>query len=107
MVSPAVRKNIKRYLKRLGAKGLRVDFGIIFGSYAQGNATPISDIDLIVVSSKYDKQYKADDENLLWRVAAKTDSRIEPIPCGKREWQDGSDNPIIEIAKKAGEKIAA
>ena len=107
MVSAAIRKNVRKYLKELNTRGLDVNFGIVFGSYAHGRATEISDIDLIVVSSKYDKSYKVEDENILWRVAAKTDSRIEPIPCGKREWLEGSDNPIVEIAKKDGEKIAA
>jgi hypothetical protein len=45
--------------------------------------------------------------NLLWRVAARTDSRIEPIPCGSLQWRDDDSSAIIEIARREGEVLEA
>ena len=44
------------------------------------------------------------DIGLLWRVAARTDSRIEPIPCGMRQWHEGS-SPIAEVARREGQIV--
>ena len=56
--------------------------GIIFGSQAK-ERRGLGDIDLLVVSPRFDDMSGRDDINLLWRIAARTDSRIEPIPAGK------------------------
>jgi len=31
-----------------------------------------------------------------------TDSRIEPIACGEREWDADTSRPILEIARREG-----
>ena len=43
--------------------------------------------------------------NLLWRVAARTDSRIEPIPVGQQQYQADDTSTIIEIARREGQVI--
>jgi hypothetical protein len=43
---------------------------------------------------------------LLWRLAARTDSRIEPVPCGEQQWQEDTSSAIVEIARREGERIA-
>jgi hypothetical protein len=43
----------------------------------------------------------------LWELRADTDSRIEPIPCGEREWEMETNRPIIEIARRQGIVILA
>jgi hypothetical protein len=40
-------------------------------------------------------------------VRAHTDSRIEPIACGEREWESNASRPILEIARREGIVIAA
>ena len=76
--------------------------GVIFGSYASGHPDQWSDIDLVVVSAAFDGTFSRDAINSLWRVAARTDSRIEPIPCGERQWVEDEATPIIEIARREG-----
>jgi hypothetical protein len=44
-------------------------------------------------------------ESLLWRVAARTDSRIEPIPCGERQWVEDRSSAILEIARREGQVV--
>jgi hypothetical protein len=42
---------------------------------------------------------------MLWHVAADTDSRIEPLPCGEKEWETDDESAIIEIARREGKII--
>jgi predicted nucleotidyltransferase len=107
MVDRGIVESVKKYLSKLTAEGIPVQFGVIFGSYTQGRANKWSDIDLVVVSKKYDKNYSHEDINRLWRAAARTDSRIEPIPCGVEEWEKDDERIIIEVARREGVKIAA
>jgi len=44
--------------------------------------------------------------NLLWRVAARTDSRIEPFPVGQRQFEQNDSSAIIEIARREGQVIS-
>ncbi len=46
-----------------------------------------------------------EDINLLWRIAAQTDNRIEPIPCGEQQWLEDDASVIIEIARREGETV--
>ncbi|MEW6379416.1 MAG: nucleotidyltransferase domain-containing protein [bacterium] len=77
---------------------------MIFGSYATGKFHQWSDIDVIVISPQFDKvfQRKDIDIDLLWRTTARTDNRIEPIPCGEQQWEKDDSTPIIEIARREG-----
>lgn len=107
MVDSGIIESVKKYLSRLNEEGIPVQFGVIFGSYARGKANEWSDIDLVVVSKKYDQDYSHEEVNRLWRAAARTDSRIEPIPCGAEEWEKNDESIIIEMARREGVKIAA
>jgi len=107
MVDRGIVESVKNYLSKLTEAGIPVQFGIVFGSYARGKANEWSDIDLIVVSAKYDENYSYQDVNRLWRTAARTDSTIEPIPCGAKEWEKDNERIIIEVARREGVKIAA
>jgi len=79
--------------------------GVIFGSHAAGHPGQWSDIDLLVVSATFDGTFSRDAINSLWRVAARTDSRIEPIPCGERQWVEDEVTPIIEVARREGVQV--
>ena len=61
--------------------------------------------DLLVVSPRFDDQRSREDINLLWRLAAQTDNRIEPIPCGEQQWFEDDASAIIEIARREGETV--
>jgi hypothetical protein len=76
---------VQNYLRVLQTYGLPVRFGVVFGSQATGQANPWSDIDLLVVSPQFDGRRERRDVDLLWRLAARTDSRIEPVPCGEHQ----------------------
>ena len=83
MVERAIRSAVENYLKKLVESGISVSRGVIFGSQTTGKAGTWSDIDLLVISPVFDKVKDRSGINTLWRIAAHTDSRIEPIPCGE------------------------
>jgi uncharacterized protein len=106
MVEQSVVNVVQDYLRSLRQGGLAIRFGVIFGSRAAGTAGPWSDIDLVVVSPQFDNPRSRHDLNLLWRQAARVDSRIEPIACGEKQWQQDDSSAIIEIARREGTQVA-
>jgi predicted nucleotidyltransferase len=106
MVSTAIIKSVQDYLRSLTESGLPVSFGVVFGSYAVGTADEESDIDVLVVSPQFDTKIERSWVNHLWRVAARTDSRIEPVPCGIEQWQNDTSSAIIEIARTEGKQVS-
>lgn len=99
---------VRRYLRRLRDEfGLDVSAGVLFGSHASGVADQWSDVDVVVLAGRFDAGISSEDVEMLWWVAANTDSRIEPIACGVRQWQDDDRSAIIEIARREGTLVAA
>jgi predicted nucleotidyltransferase len=105
MVDESIVKAVKRYLEAVAAQDVPVSYGVVFGSYVSGHPHAWSDIDLLVVSPKFDGERKREDVNLLWHIAARTDSRIEPIPVGERQYQEDDSSAIIEIARREAQMI--
>jgi uncharacterized protein len=98
--------SIKRYLRTLQSEfGLDARAAVLFGSYARGGADEWSDIDLVVLAGRFDREITRQDVELLWWVAAKTDSRIEPIACGERQWVEDDKSAILEFARREGQVI--
>ena len=106
MLDESVVNAVRAYLRTLNDNDVGVRFGIVFGSQAAGGTDEWSDIDLLIVSPRFDGLRSRQDVDLLWRLAARTDSRIEPVPCGERQWQEDTSSPIIEIARREGERVA-
>ena len=105
MVDESITLIVRKYLANLQQQDIPVSFGVIFGSQARGEANPMSDIDLLVISPRFDGDRKRADINLLWRIAARTDSRIEPIPVGQLQFANDDSSAIIEIARREGQII--
>lgn len=106
MVDPAVVTAVRRYLDVLRRDhALEVRQAVVFGSYARGQVDEWSVIDLVVVAQRFDVGISRADVSLLWRVAARTDSRIEPIPCGVRQWAEDQSSAVLEIARREGHVI--
>jgi predicted nucleotidyltransferase len=97
MVAEPIVESVRRYLQVVSEQGIPIRYGVVFGSQATGRADVWSDIDLLVVSPMYDQPRKREDVNILWRIAARTDSRIEPIPVGERQYDE--DDILGTVAK--------
>ena len=105
MVERSIVEAVRRYLRAVREKGLSPSFGVLFGSYVRGNADEWSDIDLLVISPRFDEMRDRKDISLLWRLTVNTDKRIEPIPVGLNQWKTDDSSAIIEIARREGEVI--
>jgi predicted nucleotidyltransferase len=107
MVDDAIVKTVQRFLSAVHASGIPVELGVLFGSWARGTASPESDIDVMVVSPRFDPPRAHQDVTALWRLAARIDSRIEPLPCGSQQWREDQASPILAVVRQEGEAIAA
>ncbi len=105
MVDSAVVETVRGFLRKVEQRGVDVRFGVIFGSWAKGTAGEWSDIDLLVVSPRYDQPFTHKDAMLLWHVAAEDASGIQPLPCGEKQWREDDASHIIEIGRREGEKV--
>ena len=105
MVAQSIIDSARTYLRLVNESGIPVSFGVLFGSQAKGTAHELSDIDLVVVSPYFDGRKTYADIAMLWRLTAHTDSRVEPVPVGEREWEEDDSRPIIEIARHEGQIV--
>ncbi|AQQ69773.1 putative nucleotidyltransferase [Limihaloglobus sulfuriphilus] len=106
MVDQSIVNSIKNYMLQLGVLGIHPEKVILFGSFATGKANELSDIDLIVIAPEFDGNRQIQLIKKLWK-ATSADNRIEPIPCGKDEWENNHSRPILEIARNEGIVFAA
>ncbi len=106
MVEKSIIEVVHRYLDAVRESGIPVDGAVIYGSHARGEATEESDIDLVVISELFDPPRDRRLTGLLWRLRAKTDSRVEPIAIGRRQWLEDNGTPLICIARQEGEPIS-
>ena len=105
MVDQSITTTTRDYLRALQRQGIAIRFGVIFGSWARGAAQRWSDIDLVVVSPQFDNMTSRQYVDLLWCQAARVDSRIEPIACGERQWEEDDSSVVLDIARREGERI--
>jgi len=87
--------------------GIHASKVVLFGSFARGDASDLSDIDLVVIAPEFDGPREVSLVERLWDATGLADNRIEPIPCGEREWETDGGRPILEIARREGIIIAA
>ncbi len=106
MVEETVIGKVKQYLRSLPSFGIHANSAVLFGSFALGCADEYSDIDLIVIAPEFDGAREISLIKALWRATV-ADNRIEPIPCGEREWETDGSRPILEIARREGIVITA
>ena len=105
MAEESVILSVRQYLNELMRLGIPIRCGILFGSHARENTHEWSDIDLLIISPRYDESYSREDINLLWRTAARTDNRIEPVPVGLKRWKTDDESTIIEVARREGIQV--
>ena len=96
---------LKRYILVLNHNGIGVYKAILFGSYSTNTATDASDIDVMIVSEKYDE---TDDEvsGKIWKLTRLVSTKIEPFLIGKNKYNSNDVSPLIQQIKENGIEIA-
>jgi predicted nucleotidyltransferase len=95
---------IKIYIALLKASGISIERVFLYGSYARGEATDSSDIDLMIISDSNNTgnpEFKA----LMWELARKADTRIEPYIVSTKRFISDDVSPLLQIVKKEGKEI--
>jgi predicted nucleotidyltransferase len=95
---------LKRYILLLNAEGILVNRAFLFGSYSNDTATDSSDIDVMIVSDKYDE---TDDLAVgkAWKLTRLISSRIEPYLIGTKRFLDDNSSPLVSMVKLNGIEI--
>jgi predicted nucleotidyltransferase len=105
MVAEPIQQVVRDYLRAATRAGIPSHRAVVFGSHAEGNAHAMSDIDVVVLSPALEPPRSHALIAALWRLRIETDSRIEPIACGEKEWEVDDSRPILEIARRHGTMV--
>ncbi len=93
---------IKKYIEKI-SQFYKIDAIILFGSYAKGTENADSDIDIAIISSDF--KDIIDDGAKLIGLTWKIDTRIEPHPIAKEDY-DNASNPFVREIMNTGIKVA-
>ncbi len=100
-----INNTLKAYIEFLKAKFEGIEHVYLFGSYAKGNNTENSDIDVAIIFQHIDESERFDLQVELMLLATEFDSRIEPHPISHDDFVSG--NPFVFEIKKTGIELAA
>ncbi len=87
-------KKLKKY-KKLLSKNMLFDQMVLYGSYATGNNTEDSDIDVAIIVDKIEGDYFST-RPLLWKLRREIDDRIEPVILDKNHDESGFLKEILK-----------
>lgn len=99
----AVEQLVKQYVHDVRA-AMPIDKAILYGSYAKGNPTAYSDVDICFFSDIFAKQRTVDIVTDLLRIARRyPDICIEPRAFPTSEMSN--DNPFVKEVLRSGREI--
>lgn len=90
-----VKLSINDFLRELKEKPI---IAVIFGSYASGNYTKDSDIDILLVFQKIEDSKSI--ENTAKKISMKTNTQLNPVYLNYNEFKESFYNPTKEFFKK-------
>ena len=90
-----VKLSINDFLKELETKPI---ITVIFGSYASGNYTKNSDIDIFLIFQKIEDSKSI--ENTAKKISMKTNTQLNPVYLNYNEFKESFHNPTKEFFKK-------
>ena len=96
---------VSEYIKILNDSGLHIEKAFLFGSAARNEAQEGSDIDVMLVSRRFDDNSDDSAYGLIWKLTRKVDSRIEPYAVGLSRFVNDEVSPLLQIVKKEGIQV--
>jgi len=104
MAKEEVIELLKKYIILLNAEGISVNRAFLFGSYSNDSASDTSDIDIMIVSDKYDE---TDDivVGKIWKLTRKINTKIEPFLIGLNKFKNDNSSPLLSMIKTKGIEI--
>ncbi|MDF1576134.1 MAG: nucleotidyltransferase domain-containing protein [Bacteroidales bacterium] len=96
---------VSEYVRILNESGLQIEKAFLFGSAARNEEREESDIDVMLVSKRFDDSSDDKAFGLIWRLTRKVDTRIEPFAVGLSRFDNDENLPLLQIVKKEGISI--
>ena len=97
-----VRHTVERYFQALNRQHIPIKEAVLFGSYAKGNETEWSDIDIALVSEIFDGDRIADKDKIR-KITLSISSELEVVPFPPNEFNE--QNPFAREILKTGIKL--
>lgn len=97
-----VRTSVEEFIRQLNANNLPIRQAYIFGSYAKGRPSKWSDIDVALVSDKFEGDM-FNDRCKLSPYVIKIDTDIETHPFSPEDFTE--DNPFVKEIIRTGIRI--
>lgn len=97
-------KTVRQYIEALKRNNFPFTSVILYGSHAKNCAHEWSDIDVCVVSDRFNEQDDFDHSIKLWDIVEEVDWRIEPY--GMSEEDLYSYSPLAEEIRNTGIRFA-
>ncbi len=97
-------KTLQQYIQDLANSGIPIEKAFLYGSYARNEATDESDIDVMLVSSLFDKNF----DNIagkIWTLSKEYHILIEPYMVGTKRFLTDDYSPLLEIVRQEGIEI--
>jgi predicted nucleotidyltransferase len=104
MAKKEVIELLKKYILLLNAEGISVSKAFLFGSYSNDSASDSSDIDVMIVSDKYDETNDLI-AGKIWKLTRKINTKIEPFLIGLNKFKNDDTSPLISMIKDKGIEI--
>ena len=93
---------VSEYVKILNDSGLHIEKAFLFGSAARNEEQEGSDIDVMIVSRRFDDSSDDLAYGLIWKLTRIIDSRIEPYAICLSRFDNDDVSPLLQIVKKEG-----
>ncbi|RJP70097.1 MAG: nucleotidyltransferase domain-containing protein [Ignavibacteriales bacterium] len=97
-----IKEIIENYIQKLKNNNFPVQQLFLFGSYSTGRFTEWSDIDLAVISEKFEGN-RISDRNKIRRITLDVSSKLEVIPFNPTEFNNN--NPLAKEIIETGIRI--
>ncbi len=101
----AINNKLISYIKLIREKYSNLENAYLFGSFAKGQQSKESDIDLALIFKDLESSERFNIQVQLMLLATQIDSRIEPHPISSTDFY--SNNPFVTEIQNTGIKISA
>jgi len=100
-----IKKLIKEYSDELKRHNIRISKAILYGSYANGNPKPYSDIDLVIISSDLARYFPLKRQSLLAQLTMNIDAPLEVIGYTPAEFKKSKSTIFRQILDQSGRSM--
>ena len=83
-----------------------IDFRV-FGSKARGEATPESDVDVMIEIEDYNPAAESEIDDIVFKINLEHDCLISTVIFGRRELEEGplGESPLYHVIEREGVKV--